>query len=330
MIGLLVGSFLNVVIYRLPIMMQRAWAAEHQEWLDEQSSTETGAPGDVDDALGAEDASAADGPLASTRPQIRDSVTAKTAADDPLHSITPAEPLAEEVFNLAEPRSACPHCDRQIQAIENIPVLSYLALGGKCRGCRAPISKRYPLVEMLTGLLTLWVALRFGATPEAVAAAVLTWFLIALSGIDIDHQLLPDSMTLPLMWIGLTLSLFSVSGATTLFIAPQDAIVGALAGYLSLWSIYHLFRLVTGKHGMGYGDFKLLAALGAWLGWQSLPIIVLLSAAVGSVYGIAMVLARRHRQGAPMPFGPWLAAAGWITMMYGDQLSTWYYGVIGL
>ncbi|MEO1420325.1 MAG: prepilin peptidase, partial [Pseudomonadota bacterium] len=224
--GLVVGSFLNVVIYRLPIMLEREWAR---------------------DLAG----------LAESR-----GVSIAQADDD-------------RVFNLATPGSACPKCGRAIKALENIPLVSWLALRGRCPGCGTAISIRYPLVELLTGVATALVAWRMGPGWEALAGIVLTWYLIPLAAIDIDQQLLPDILTLPLLWIGLTLSLFYPTEYQTLFVSPTDAIIGALAGYLSLWSIYQGFRILTGKEGMGYGDFKLLAALGAWLGWQSLPLLVL-------------------------------------------------------
>ncbi|MFK8054166.1 MAG: A24 family peptidase [Woeseiaceae bacterium] len=294
-ISLLVGSFLNVVIYRLPIMMEREWDEHVADW-----------QANKDDA--------------TIKDPVSDAGDQREAQTD----------NANETFNLATPRSACPHCDRPITAIENIPVLSYAALGGKCRGCKAPISLRYPFVELLTAALSAWVAMHFGIGLEAVAGVALTWCLVALSGIDIDKQLLPDSITLPLVWLGLFLSLFHVDSATTLFIAPSDAIAGALAGYLSLWSVYQLFKLITGKEGMGYGDFKLLAALGAWLGWQKLPVIIMLSAAVGAAFGIAMIIFDRERKGRPMPFGPWLAAAGFLAMLYGAEIMDYYLAITGL
>lgn len=271
-VALLVGSFLNVVIYRLPVMMEREWRSQ----CDEINSS-------------------------------------------------PAVKLPEGRFDLVAPRSSCPSCSHQITALQNIPLVSYLMLGGKCAGCKAKISGRYPAVELLTGLLTAVVAWRFGFGVEAVSGIGLTWMLIAISAIDIDHQIIPDSMSLPLVWAGLTLSLFApLEGAAMLFVNPKDAIVGALAGYLTLWSIYHLFRLVTGKEGMGYGDFKLLAALGAWLGWQMLPLIILLSAVVGAVTGVMLIVFKRHERSVPIPFGPYLAAAGWIAMLWGPQIMASY------
>ena len=276
-VSLLVGSFLNVVIHRLPIMMER-------EWRDQCAEI----------------------------------------------SALPANDLPEGRFDLMMPRSSCPSCGSKITALQNIPVLSYLALGGKCTNCKAPISKRYPIVESMTALLTAVVAWRFGFGWEAAAAIVLTWSLIAISVIDLDRQLIPDSISLPLLWLGLTLSLFHpMDSAERLFINPQSSIVGALAGYLSLWSIYHLFRMVTGKEGMGYGDFKLLAALGAWLGWQMLPLIILLSAVVGAAVGLAMIVLVRHDRNIPIPFGPYLAAAGWIALLYGPQIVGSYLDTMG-
>lgn len=270
--ALLIGSFLNVVIYRLPIMMQRAWRDQCEELKDE-------------------------------------------LPDD----------LPEGTFNLVVPRSRCPSCGKQITAWQNIPVLSYLLLGAQCANCKSAIAIRYPLVEMLTAVLAAICAWHFGFGWEALMAIVLTFVLIAISLIDVDHQLIPDSIVLPLLWIGLGMSLFHpMPGASTLFVSPQDAIVGAMAGYLSLWSVYQLFKLVTGKEGMGYGDFKLLAALGAWLGWQHLHIIVLMSAVVGAVIGIGMILLRGRDRQLPIPFGPYLAAAGWITMLYGETIQNAY------
>ncbi len=274
--GLLVGSFLNVVIHRLPIMMQRGWQAECAE----------------------------------------------------LNGKPPPE-LPK--YTLVVPRSACPKCEHQITALENIPVLSYLALRGKCSGCKAPISARYPFVELLTGVATAVVAWRFGAGLEALAAIALTWALIALSGIDFDTQLLPDSITQPLLWLGLLLSLNHQSiPAEMLFVSPSNAIIGAVAGYLSLWSVYWLFKLATGKEGMGYGDFKLLAVLGAWLGWVYLPMVILLSAVVGATIGISLIVFTKHGREIPIPFGPYLAAAGWVALLYGEPLLSAYKKFTGL
>ena len=271
-IALLVGSFLNVVIYRMPIMMERGW---------------------------------------------REQCTALSAS--------PASELPEGRFDLIAPRSRCPSCGHRITAMQNIPVLSYVLLGGKCAGCGSRIPARYPVIELLTGILTGVVAWRFGFGWEAAAAIAMTWALVAISVIDIDHQYIYDNMVLPLVWAGLVLSLWHpMTGAGTLFIEPKAAIAGALAGYLSLWSVYHLFRLITGKEGMGYGDFKLLAALGAWLGWTMLPLIILMSAVVGAVTGVLMIAFKQHERSVPIPFGPYLAAAGWIAMLWGEQIVNWY------
>jgi leader peptidase (prepilin peptidase)/N-methyltransferase len=275
-LGLAVGSFLNVVIYRLPVMLDREWRAQ----------------------------------------------CAELAADDP-HATT-AAPGPRERFNLLVPRSACPACKAPITALQNIPLISWLLLRGRCARCRAPIPVRYPLVELLTGVLSASVAARFGFGFAALAALLLTWFLIALTFIDIDTQLLPDSLTLPLLWLGLTLSLWGPQGGAPVPVDVRSSLIGAVAGYLSLWSVYHLFRLVTGKEGMGYGDFKLLAALGAWLGWQMLLPVILIAAVVGAVVGIAMLAIRRQSRATPIAFGPFLAAAGWLVLMCGHALVSRY------
>ena len=268
-LGLAVGSFLNVVIYRLPVMLDREWRAQ----------------------------------------------CAELAGHDP-HATTVAATPGER-FNLVVPRSACPSCKAPITALQNIPLVSWLFLRGRCARCAAPIPVRYPLVELLTGILSAWVAARFGFGLGALAALVLTWFLIALTFIDIDHQLLPDSLTLPLLWLGLTLSLWGPQAAAPLPVDVRSSLIGAVAGYLSLWSVYHLFRLVTGKEGMGYGDFKLLGALGAWLGWQMLLPVILIAAVVGAVVGIAMLATGKQSRATPIAFGPFLAAAGWVVLMFG-------------
>jgi len=237
----------------------------------------------------------------------------------------PATDLPEGKFNLVVPRSRCPACGAAIKAWQNIPVLSYLLLGAQCSNCQALISIRYPLVETLTAILAATCAWHFGFGWEALMAIGLSFALVAISLIDADHQIIPDSIVIPLMWVGLIMSLFHpLAGADTLFIAPQDAVVGAVAGYLSLWSVYQLFKLVTGKEGMGYGDFKLLAALGAWLGWQALPTIILMSAVVGAIIGIVLIIFRGRDRQIPIPFGPYLAAAGWITMLWGETIKNTY------
>jgi len=236
-----------------------------------------------------------------------------------------------ERFNLSTPRSACPACKAPIKAVHNIPVLSWLALRGRCAACRAPISARYPAVELATGLLSAWTAWHFGFGATACCAVAVTWALIALTGIDIDHQLLPDSITLPLLWAGLlaAVAIGPVPGMA-LPVSPKDAIIGAAAGYLSLWAVFHAFRLLTGKEGMGYGDFKLFAALGAWMGWKILPVVILLAAGAGACLGILMIVFRGRDRAAPMPFGPYLAAAGWLAMLYGQQLVDGYLHLSGL
>lgn len=270
LLGLVVGSFLNVVIYRLPVMMQTGWRRECRQYLQ----------------LPEEDAG--------------------------------------ESFNLLWPGSRCPSCKTEIKAHQNIPVLSYLLLRGQCGHCSAPISLRYPLIEAFTGLCSLTVAWHFGYGWPLLFALLLTWSLIALSFIDIDNQLLPDSITLPLLWLGLLLSLFSV------FTDTHASIIGAVSGYLSLWSVYWGFKLLTGKEGMGYGDFKLLALFGAWLGWQYLPMIILLSSLVGAVIGVAMIALGKHDAGKPIPFGPYLAAAGWLALIWGDKINSMYLHYTGL
>jgi leader peptidase (prepilin peptidase)/N-methyltransferase len=263
LLGLVVGSFLNVVIYRLPLMLQRGWESQCQELLELESPP-------------------------------------------------------REIFNLLKPDSHCPHCGAAIRALENIPVLSYLLQKGRCRHCGEPISLRYPLIELLTALMSGLTAWHFGFGSAALFAVVLTWALIAMSFIDIDHQLLPDDITLPFLWLGLLLSL---SG---LFTDASSAIIGAAAGYLSLWLVYQLFKLATGKEGMGYGDFKLFALFGAWMGWQSLPLILLLSSLVGAAVGIMLIVFRGRDRQLPIPFGPYLAAAGWIAMLWGSDITQAY------
>lgn len=263
--GLLVGSFLNVVIYRLPLMMQKEWERNCQELQGQE----------VD---------------------------------------------AGATYNLVVPRSACPQCSHKITAIENIPVLSFLLLGGKCSACKAPIPVRYPLIEILTGVLAGIISWRFGYSGMAVAAWIFAFALIALTFIDFDTQLLPDSITLPLLWLGL---LFNLDGG---FTDLHSAVVGAAAGYLILWSIYWLFKLLTGKEGMGYGDFKLLAAIGAWFGWQLLPAVILLSSLVGSIIGIGLIVLARRGRNVPMPFGPYLALGGICALFWGSQISKFYLG----
>jgi len=273
--GLAIGSFLNVVIHRLPLVLERQWRAQAAE-LEGRSV-----------------------------------------------------PAQSEPYNLLRPRSRCPACAAPIRSVHNIPILSYLWLRGRCAACRAPISARYPAVELATALATAAVAWHFGFGWQAALAMVFTWYLIALTGIDIDRQLLPDILTIPLLWIALIASLWHAAD-----VAPpaalRDAVIGAIAGYLFLWFVFQLFRLMTGKEGMGYGDFKLFAAIGAWLGWQMLPLVLMLAAVVGSVVGIAMIAARRHGRGVPIPFGPYLAGAAWIALLWGPQIVERYLDVAGL
>ncbi len=271
-LGLLVGSFLNVVICRLPVMMERRWQADCAML----------------------------------------SASSDAAAPEP------------EPFNLIVPRSTCPGCDTQLSALDNIPLLSYLALRGKCRHCQKRISLQYPLVELLTAALSVIVVWRFGFGWQSLAALAFTWSLIALAVIDLKTQLLPDQITLPLTWAGLLANLVG------LFVDYEASLLGAVAGYLSLWSLYHLFRLLTGKEGMGYGDFKLLAAIGAWAGWAALPVTIVLSSVTGAAIGVAMIVSRRHEQGQPIPFGPFLAVAGWIAFLWGDELIRFYLRFSGL
>ena len=258
--GLMVGSFLNVVIHRLPKMMERQWRAECAE-------------------------------------------------------VTGAPPAPAERFNLVVPRSACPKCGHLITVLENIPVASYLALGGKCSRCQAPISARYPAVEALAGLLAGYAAWRYGPGAAMLGALIFAWAMVALAFIDLDTSYLPDSITLPLLWAGLLFNL----GAT--FTELRSAVIGAAAGYLVLWSVYWLYKLATGKEGMGYGDFKLLAAIGAWLGWKMLPLVILLSSFAGAAVGIGLIVFARHGRNVPIPFGPYLALAGLIALFWGEPVT---------
>ncbi len=275
LISLCVGSFLNVVIYRLPLMMQREWQSE-------------------------------------CRLLLEDELTAK-----------PTQASNSEPFNLVKPNSTCPKCKTAIKPWQNIPIISWIVLKGKCANCSNPISARYPIVEAITALLSLVIAYSFGATEHALLYIFGTWILVALTFIDIDHMLLPDQLTLPLVWLAL---IAAVMGIT---ISPGDAIVGAACGYLSLWSVFWLFKLLTGKEGMGYGDFKLLAVFGALLGWQSLLTIILLSSVVGAIIGIALLSIQGKDKATPIPFGPYLAIAGWITLLWGAQIQAAYFNLIG-
>lgn len=270
LIGLMVGSFLNVVIHRLPIMMERSWREESIQLLGLNAEAGT----------------------------------------------------TQEAFNLMRPSSHCPSCKTPLRAWQNIPIFSYLLLGGKCADCKARISIRYPAVEAFTALMSALVVWHFGWSLQAGMALILTWSLISLSLIDIDHQLLPDVITQPLLWLGLALSTHN------LFTDSHSAIIGAIAGYLSLWSVYQLFKILTRKEGMGFGDFKLLALFGAWLGWQVLPFIILFSSLVGACSGTLMILSGKQSRSTPIPFGPYLSAAGWIVLLWGDPIFQWYIGII--
>jgi leader peptidase (prepilin peptidase)/N-methyltransferase len=291
MFGLMVGSFLNVVILRLPRMMELEWQRDCAEL--------QAAP-----------------------------LTSHAAVADHPPAVAAAEPTTEDQalssFGLARPASHCPACGHQIRAWENVPVFSWLLLRGRCSACRGRISVRYPLIESLTAVLSLIVVWQFGFSVQAAAALVFTWSMIALAIIDFDTQLLPDAITLPLLWLGLFLSLFGV------FVDAETAIIGAIAGYLSLWSVFQLFRLLTGREGMGRGDFKLLALFGAWMGWSALPQIILLSALPGALVGIALIGLGRHQRRAPMPFGPFLAIAGWIALLWGADITQAYLRWSGL
>ncbi len=264
-LGACVGSFLNVVIYRLPVMMERDWRAECREFLE--------LPEESDDN-----------------------------AD----------------LTLSTPRSRCGNCGHQITAVENIPIISYLFLGGKCSACKTRLSLQYPLVELFTAIISVIVGWHFGVSWQTLAALLLSWSLIAASGIDISHKLLPDSITLPMLWLGILLSFFNV------FVDLQSSVIGAMAGYMSLWSVFMLFKLVTGKEGMGYGDFKLLGMLGAWTGWELLFAIILTSSVVGAAVGITMILLKKRERSTQIPFGPYLAAAGWLVLLWGNDIMDFY------
>ena len=266
-LGLIIGSFLNVVIYRLPVMMDRE---------------------------------------------------ALTACSELFESPELAPPDRDEPFNLVVPRSRCPKCEHRINALENIPLISWACLGGRCSQCAVKISLRYPAIEALTAVLSAVIAWQLGFGLQAGAALLFTWALIALSWIDFDHQLLPDAITLPFLWLGLLVNLFAV------FVNIEDSVVGAMTGFLVLWSVYYSYKLITGKEGMGGGDFKLLAMIGAWLGWQNLPATLFLASVLGAVIGLSLIFFRDHDKSIPIPFGPYLAGAGWISMLWGADLTRWY------
>ncbi len=279
--GLMVGSFLNVVIYRLPLMMQRDWEKQCVEFLAERPHWEV-----------------------------------RRKPDAPPEDSAP--------FNLSKPDSHCPQCKREVRAWENIPVLSYLVLRGRCAGCGWRIPVRYPAIELVTGVSAALVANHFGFGWPALMAMLLTFALIALTMIDVDQMLLPDDITLPALWLGLVLNAWGT------FTDLHSALIGAVAGYLVLWTIYWAFKLLTGKEGMGYGDFKLLAALGAWMGWQALPLIIILSSLVGAIYGVAAIALGGHAREKPIPFGPYLAVAGWIALLWGGTITDAYLQFSGI
>ncbi len=269
LLGLIIGSFLNVVIYRIPKMLEQEWKSQCCDLLE-------------------------------------------------------VERKEEPKVTLSTPNSTCPKCGHEIKPWENIPVISYLFLRGKCSSCKTSISLRYPIIELVTGILSVAVICVLGANWAGLTALLLTWVLIALTMIDFDTQLLPDNMTLPLLWLGLIVNAYGV------FVPLETALWGAVAGYLSLWSVYHAFKLVTGKEGMGFGDFKLLAALGAWMGWQALPVIILLSSLVGAIVGIALIITLGRDKNIPIPFGPYLAAAGWLALLWGNDITQAYLQFSGM
>ena len=264
--SLCIGSFLNVVIYRLPVMLERDWHDQCQEFLE----------------------------------------------------LTPTDERKNEKLGLAAPASRCPHCGHKIRIHENIPVVSYVLLGGKCASCKTPISIQYPLIETVTAIMSVVVAWKYGVTFQTFGALLFTWTLIALTMIDVQKQLLPDNLTLPLLWLGMIFALFQT------YTSLQASVIGAIAGYLVLWTVFHLFKLVTGKEGMGFGDFKLLAAMGAWMGWAMLPQIILVSSVVGAIAGSIMLVTGKTRSQQPIPFGPYLAAAGWIALLWGQEINQAY------
>lgn len=267
--SLMIGSFLNVVIFRLPKMLEQGWKKECREFLADELAT-------------------------------------------------PKNQNEEELITLSAPSSTCPSCQHKIRFYENIPVISWLVLRGKCSQCRSKISLRYPLVELTTAILSVVIAAHFGVTLTTLFLLILTWGLVCLTLIDFDHMLLPDQITLPLLWLGL---LVNVNGA---IVPLNDSVIGAVAGYMSLFSIFWLFKLITGKEGMGHGDFKLVAVFGAWTGWQLLPLLILMASAVGAVIGISMMMFKNHQREQAIPFGPYLAIAGWITLLWGNGIWAWY------
>ncbi|WP_076416730.1 A24 family peptidase [Shewanella sp. UCD-KL12] len=274
-----IGSFINVVIHRLPVMMKREWQQECNQYLTEYHH------------------------------ELIKPIAKKL--DSPIDSYP-------ERYNLVVPGSACPKCKADIKPWHNLPIIGWLMLKGKCASCSTSISARYPIIELMTALMVSFVAMHFGPSWEFVFATTLTFALVALTGIDLDEMLLPDQITLPLLWLGLLINLNST------FTTPSDALIGAAAGYMSLWSVFWAFKLLTGKEGMGYGDFKLLAVFGAWFGWQFLPLIILLSSLLGAIVGIALIISKKLDGGNPIPFGPYIALAGWIAMIWGSDINAWY------
>ncbi len=286
LLSLMIGSFLNVVIYRLPIMLKQEWKSDCLHFLEEEFPTDD------------------------------QTVQYKQVNNIKKDSVT---------FNLSTPRSRCPSCNHQITALENIPLISWIFLRAQCSQCHKPISARYPIIELTTALLSTLVAYYFGVQWFTLAILVFTWSLIALTMIDFDCQLLPDNITLPLLWLGLLISVLSIST-----VSIEDSLIGAMAGYMVLWVVYQLFKLITGKEGMGFGDFKLLSALGAWLGWQALPLILFLSAFVGAIVGISLIIFRGRDKNIPIPFGPYLATAGFISLLWGNSIQQFYFNIAGL
>jgi len=280
--GLAIGSFLNVVIVRLPQMLQQSWKAQSIEYLLED------------------------------HPKVIAS------------SFVPSEKTSEPTFNLFLPRSHCPSCKTPLKIWHNIPLLSFLLLKGQCAHCKKKISWRYPTIEFITALLSVIVAMHFGFSWQTLFALILTWVLILLSMIDFDHKILPDDIMIPMIWLGLFTSLFGI------FLSPKDAILGAVMGYGSLYLLYQAFKLITGKEGMGFGDFKLLSLLGAWLGWQSLPMILIFSSFLGATYGLILIFFTGHNRDVPIPFGPYLAGAGWLSLIWGNTLTQWYLTLFGM
>jgi leader peptidase (prepilin peptidase)/N-methyltransferase len=326
-LGLMVGSFLNVVIYRVPIMMENELRAECEALLHCGAVVRPA-------VLAAEPAATAmetqvdvpaDVPAEALAETLSPELAPATVAPEGVPEAPPAEPPA---FNLIVPRSACPNCKAPITALQNIPVVSWLVLGGKCANCKSPISMRYPAVELATGLLSGFVAWHFGYGGVALAALAFTWLLIALTMIDFDTQYLPDQLTYPLLWLGLIVSLWGPAwGAGADPVGPADSIKGAVAGYLSLWSVYWAFKLLTGKEGMGYGDFKLFAALGAWLGWQMLLPIIVFASGVGAVFGVVVMIRQRKGKDMQLAFGPFLAIAGWLALVFGQHFVARYFAL---